>query len=147
MANKSSLYSFFNKKKIVAWVLIMPSVIDLLIFLVIPLVIALVMSFTNATVFMSEFEFIGLNNYVELFQDSRFLNSMLNTIYYMALFVPLGTLMSLVTAAYVQKSTLFRKALRSILYIPTICSMTAISIIWALLLDPNIGTISYCFPK
>lgn len=134
---------FLNKPEKAAWVLLFPSLFSLALFLFIPLVIAFGMSFFDANIFLKDFTFIGFKNFQELFGDMRFWNTVKNTVYFTALVVPLGIAVSLAVALYVEKNTLFRKALRSAFYIPVICSMTAMSIVWAILLDPTIGMFAY----
>jgi multiple sugar transport system permease protein len=136
---------FFNRPAVVAWVLILPTVLCLLVFVLVPLVVALAMSLFDVDIFLKGFTFTGLRNYRELFGDKRFWNALLNTGYFWALAVPLGLTVSLLTAAYVQRNTVFRKLLRAAFYIPVVCSMTAIGIIWAILLDPVIGTLPFLF--
>ena len=134
---------YLNKPEKAAWVFLFPSLFSLTLFLFIPLVIAFGMSFLDVNIFLKDFTFIGVKNFEELFKDARFWNTVQNTIYFTVLVVPLGIVVSLSIALYVQKNTFYRKTLRSAFYIPVICSMTAVSIIWAILLDPTIGMFAY----
>lgn len=141
----SGISRYLNKPEKAAWVFLLPSLLTLAIFLFIPLLFSFALCFFDVNVFLKNFDYIGFNNFEELFKDSRFWNSTVNTIYFTALVVPVGTVFSLIVALYVQKNTLYRKALRSVYYIPVICSMTAISIVWSILLDPTIGMYAYWF--
>ena len=134
---------YLNRPEKAAWVFLLPSLLCLFVFVFIPLLFAFCMSFFDVNIFLSDFKFVGIDNFSELMEDSRFWNSLYNTVYFTVMVVPLGVLASLLTAVYVSKNTLFRKMLRSIYYIPVICSMTAVSIVWAILLDPTIGVFSY----
>ena len=134
---------YFNKQNYTAWVFLFPSILCLVIFVFIPVVASFGMSLFDVNIFLKDFTFIKFDNFTELMNDSRFWNAFKNTAYYTALFVPIGIGFSLAVAVYVQKNTLFRKSLRSIYYIPVICSMTAMGIVWAILLDPTIGMFAY----
>lgn len=134
---------FFNKQATAAWVFLLPSLLALFIFLFIPVTASFVMGFFNINIFLQDISFAKLGNYAELMGDGRFWNSVWNTIYFTLMVVPLGTALSLGVAVYVQKNTPFRKMLRTTYYIPVICSMTAIGIVWAVLLDPTIGMFTY----
>lgn len=134
---------YFNKQDKVAWVFLFPSILTLVIFIFIPLVASFGISLFDVNIFLKDFTFIKFGNFAELMKDSRFWNAFKNTAYYTAMFVPLGIGLALAVAVYVQKNTLFRKSLRSIYYIPVICSMTAMGIVWAILLDPTIGMFAY----
>lgn len=136
-----AIWRFLNKPKTAAWVFILPTIITLMVFLFIPLVAAIVMSLYDINIFLTDITFVGLNNYRELLQDSRFWNSFFNTLYYVVLAVPLGVIVSLLAALYVARTDFFHRSIRTIFYIPVICSMTAVSIIWGILLDPIIGVI------
>lgn len=137
--------AYLNKPDKAAWVFLLPSLICLIMFLYIPLVIAFGMALFDVNIFLKDFAFVGFDNFKELFQDQRFWNALKNTVYFTVMVVPLGIAVSLAVALYVQKKTFFRKTLRSLYYIPVICSMTAVSIIWAMLLDPTIGMFAYWF--
>lgn len=134
---------FLNRQNTAAWVFLMPSLLALLIFLFIPVAASFVMGFLNINIFLQDISFAGLGNYTELMRDARFWNSVVNTVYFTLMVVPLGIVLSLGVAVYVQKNTPFRKMLRTTFYIPVICSMTAIGIVWAVLLDPTIGMFAY----
>jgi multiple sugar transport system permease protein len=57
--------------------------------------------------------------------------------------MPIQVVVGLVLAAYVSRNTWWRKLLRSVFFVPAVCSMTALAIVWSLLLDPVIGIIPY----
>ena len=134
---------YFNKQDTVAWVFLFPSILSLVIFIFIPLVASFGMSLFDVNIFLKDFTFIKFGNFAELMKDLRFWNAFKNTAYYAAMFVPPSIGFALAVAVYVQKNTLFRKSLRFIYFIPVICSMTAMGIVWAILLDPTIGMFAY----
>jgi multiple sugar transport system permease protein len=135
--------AFINRQDTVAWVLLSPSLLALLVFLFVPVAASFVMSFFNINIFLQNISFAGLGNYAELMGDGRFWNCVWNTVYFTLMVVPLGTAFSLGVAVYVQRNTPFRRMLRTTYYIPVVCSMTAIGIVWAVLCDPTIGMFAY----
>jgi len=126
-----------------AYTFIAPSMIILTLFVFIPLIASLVISLLNINIFMNDISFGGLVNFQKLFSDSRVPNATLNTLYFTLLEVPLQIGLALILVMFVAKNTRFAKMLRSIYYIPFVCSMTAIGIVWSMLLDPNLGFIPY----
>lgn len=132
-----------HKPSTAAWVFLLPSILSLSLFVFIPLAAALLMGFFDITIFLNNIRFIGLGNFRELLGDSRFWNSLKNTLYFTLGVVPIGTLFSLITALYVSKNTGFRKFLRFMFYAPVVCSMTAMGIVWAMLMDPSIGIFAH----
>ena len=141
-----SIQEFFNKPKGVAYIFILPAVLTLLIFTIVPLVSAVVISFQNLTIFLDAPKFVGLSNYTRLLHDDRFWNALKNTFYFL-LEMPIQILLGLLVAVYLSKNTVFRKFSRTVFFVPTVCSLTAIGIVWSFLLDPQIGILPYYLTK
>ncbi len=138
---KPKKYRPHNQK--CSYLFILPSMIILTIFVFIPLVSSLVISLLNMNIFMKDISFAGLTNFKQLFQDSRVGNATFNSLYFTLFEVPLQVGLALLLAMYVAKNNRYTKLLRSTYYLPFVCSMTAISIIWSMLLDPNMGLVPY----
>ena len=137
-----SIQDFFNKPKGAAYLFILPAVLTLLVFVIVPLVYAVVISFQNLTIFLAPPKLVGLANFTRLLQDDRFWNALKNTFYFL-LEVPIQVIMGLLVAVFLSKNTVFRKFARTVFFIPTICSLTAIGIVWSFLLDAQIGILPY----
>lgn len=135
--------SLINKPNRAAYFFILPSVLVLIIFCFIPLIASVVVSMTNMDIFLKNIKFIGLKNYMDLILDDRFWNALYNTFYFTIVEMPLQVILALLVAVYVQKNTGFRKFLRSAFFLPVVCSMTAIGILWSMLLDPSLGIYPY----
>lgn len=133
---------YFNKPSRAAYVFLFPSLLTLSVFVLFPLCFALVVSFSNLDIFLDPPKFVGLNNFVALVSDPRFLNALKNSFYFL-LEVPLQIILGLLVAVYLSKNTFFRKSMRSVFFVPTICSLTAMGIVWSFLLDPQIGMVPY----
>lgn len=129
-----------NQKQ--AYLFILPSIIVLAIFVFVPLISAFVLSFLNADIYMKNVSFVGLQNYVRLLHDGRVWNATKNTLYFAVLEIPLQIFLALFLTMLMIRNTKIHKALRATFYVPYVCSMTAISIIWSLILDPNSGMIA-----
>lgn len=91
----------------------------------------------------NNFEFQKLDNYVRLFQDGKFFNALWNTVYYTICTVPIQILLALVVAILIKKQTLFNSFCKTVFFIPAICSMTVVSIVWSFLINKDIGMFSY----
>jgi multiple sugar transport system permease protein len=137
-----SILEFFKKPKGAAYLFIMPAVLTLLIFVIVPLVSAIVISFLNLTIFLDPSKFVGFKNFARLLHDDRFWNALKNSAYFLVE-MPIQIIIGLLVAVYLSKNTLFRKFLRSIFFVPTVCSLTAMGIVWSFLLDPQIGVLPY----
>lgn len=130
-----------------AYLFIMPSLIILTIFVFIPLIASFVISLLNINIFMKGITFGGINNFKKILSDSRISNATFNTLYFTILEVPLQVGLALLLTMFVAKNNKYTKALRAIYYLPFICSMTAIGIVWSMMLDPNLGLIPYLLKR
>lgn len=133
---------FFNKPSRSAYIFVAPSIILLMIFNVIPLVMAFALSIYDVPITLSHAEFVGLDNYIEAFHDARFLNSLKITAIFTGIEVPVQALAALVVAAVISKNNKKNKILRGIYFLPVICSATVIGIMWRMILHSNIGFVT-----
>ncbi len=133
---------YWNKPSRSAYVFLAPSIILLTLFSVIPLLIAFALSLFDVPITMDSATFIGIENFVEAFSDSRFLNSLKVTAIFTLLEVPLQVFGALVIAAFITKNNIKNKFLRAVYFLPVICSATAIGIMWKMILHSNIGFVT-----
>ncbi len=138
---KRKRYQAQNQKS--AYLFIMPSMIILSVFVFIPLIASFVISITDMNIFMKDVQFVGLKNFFRLFEDDRVRNATFNSLYFTLLEVPLQVGLALLLTVCLSKNSRYSKLLRSVYYLPFVCSMTAIGIVWSMLLDPNMGLIAY----
>ncbi|MGG6313650.1 carbohydrate ABC transporter permease [Paenibacillus macerans] len=121
---------------------ILPAFVLFAVFIFIPLVYGLGMSFTDYGGFNLKANFVGTDNYAKLFQDDYFLISLKNNIIYTLVFVPLTVLLALLSAVALNGIRHLRKYLRMAFYFPQITSMVSIAIVWGLLFNPMSGPIN-----
>lgn len=134
-----------KKRERAGLLFVMPSMIIFTIFVFIPLAIAFVFSFLKFDMMFNHIEFQKLDNYMKLVQDGRFWNALANTILYTIFSVPLLIGIALVVAVMIKKKGWFSGFCKSVYFIPAICSMTIVSILWSFLVNPDIGMFSYWF--
>lgn len=128
-----------SRTQTAAYVFIAPSLIVISLFCLLPLLASVVLSTMKLDIFLQKISFTGLENYIKILSDERFWNALGNTLGFTLLELPVQIAISLLFASYLAKGTIFRKSLRTSLFIPVICSMTAMGIVWSLILDPAIG--------
>ena len=126
-----------------AYLFLAPSLIILTIFVFVPLVGAIAISIMNINIYMNDISFAGLKNYLRMFSDVRVGNATLNTFYFALLEVPLQILLALLLVMFMTKNTRWHKLMRTTFYLPYVCSMTAVSIMWSMLLNKNYGMLPY----
>jgi len=125
-----------------AWLFALPFVVLFLVFMAGPIVGSLVMSFTDMTTRDLQTPFqvdiVGVDNYVRLFQDPRFLRSLLNTFTFVVVAVPLTMALALAVALALDKGIRrFRTVYRVGFYTPVVTSIVAIAIVWRFILQPD----------
>lgn len=135
------------KNQKTAYLFILPSITVLTIFVFIPLISAFAISLMNMDLYMKDISFAGFANYFKMFQDARVWNATRNTLIFTIIEVPVQILLALILTMFMQKNTRLHKFLRASFYIPYVCSMTAISILWSMLLNSNSGMAAYLLKK
>ena len=137
-----AIMKYLNKPSRCAYLFLMPSVILLVMFNVLPLAAAFGLSLFDVPITMNSAKFIGLTNFIEAFHDDRFLNSLKVTVVFTLIEVPIQVIVALVIASFITKNNFRNKLLRAIYFLPVICSATAVGIMWKMILHSNIGFIT-----
>ena len=110
-----------------AYAFIAPSLLILTVFVFIPLAGAIGISLMNIDIYMKNISFAGIANYIKMFQDERVANATFHTFYFALLEVPLQMIVALLLLMFMLRNTKLHKLLRTVFYLPYVCSMTAIS--------------------
>ncbi|WP_409290538.1 carbohydrate ABC transporter permease [Peribacillus sp. SCS-37] len=127
---------------------ILPGLILYLIFFVYPTVSALFYSFTDWDGLTADFNFVGAQNYVNIFtNDSIFVKAMGNNVKFMLFVVIFQTLFSLVFSMFLVRNSKTTVFLRALYFFPTILSSVSVAFIWAFIYDPNMGILNTVLEK
>ncbi|WP_429940348.1 MULTISPECIES: carbohydrate ABC transporter permease [unclassified Enterococcus] len=130
-----------NEQQNIAYLFILLPVILLIVFAIIPILMALYYSFTNYNIIETP-HWVGLQNFERIFRDEFFLISLKNTVVYTLLYVPLGLIVALGTAILLNKKFKSVGLFRTFFYLPVLCSSVATATIWYWLLNPQYGLIN-----
>jgi len=115
---------------IAAYILLSPYLFVFLVFNVFAIAYALYLSFTYFDLF-SPPRWIGLGNYIYLLRDNLFLQKAIpNTLKYVAVVVPVQTVISLLLAFALDQEIKFRRFFRTLFYVPSVTSSVVISLIF-----------------
>ena len=112
------------------------------IFIVYPVLYSTVISFFSWDGLSPVKRFIGLENYLKFFSDSRMVVALSNNLLWMVFFVPIPIMVGFALAYFLQRNTAINIALRTIVYIPMILAFSVMSIIWGWVYEPNRGVIA-----
>jgi multiple sugar transport system permease protein/raffinose/stachyose/melibiose transport system permease protein len=135
------------RQDLIGWSFAAPFVILFGVFLALPILAALAMSFTSFGLRDLQnpigTEAVGFQNYINLFSDAKFWKALGNTAYFVVVGVPLTLGLGLLIANALSRGiTRFRTAYRVGYYLPVITSIVAIAVVWRFLLNPDVGLIN-----
>lgn len=124
-----------NTSKKAPWLFLLPYLILFVVFIALPVIVAIGLSFTDFDTIQMP-NFIGLRNYINLItQDSIFMQYVLpNTVVYALIVGPGGYILSFLLAwAIANLTRIPRTVLALILYSPSLTSGTALQVVWRIL--------------
>jgi len=136
-----NLSSERRREAIAGYLFILPNLMGFLLFVLGPVIAALVLGFVEWDM-RSSGEFVGLANYRKLaFEDEYFWKYVLNTLFLM-LGIPIGMAGSLLLALVLNQKIRGRVFFRTIYFLPTMCAGVAIYFLWLWLLDADFGLVN-----
>ena len=118
-----------RRETVVSYLFLLPALFFFVCFVVTPMAMGVVTSLTDSH--MGGSSFVGLRNYVELFQDPVFQKSMLNTVIIVVVSVPTVTVFSLwVGSAIYEMRAAARSFFRCVFYLPVVTGSVAVVVVW-----------------
>lgn len=132
----------------IVFIFLAPALSAILVFFMIPVLAALLMSFTDFDIYtLGDFRrlrFIAFENYITLFEDELFFKALLNTFYFVFVGGPLSIIVSLSTALLINSQLVkFKKIFRTIYFLPVVTTLVAVAIVWRYIYHPRFGLINY----
>ncbi|MBU9672693.1 sugar ABC transporter permease [Planococcus sp. CP5-4] len=137
-----------SKTKAVPYLFIGPAVFLLIIFSFLPILIAFGISFTDTNLSgladWSRINFLGFENFKNLFYDEVFRQAIVNTFFYVVIGVPLAVGTSFVIALFLKLINDWASSVfRIIYYIPSITNIVALAVVWQFLYNQEYGLFNY----
>jgi multiple sugar transport system permease protein len=124
-------------------IFILPALIFVIVMMAFPIIYTLVLSFTSWNMTALEApQFIGLRNYIELFQNARFLSSVGRTVYFTVVGIIVQTILGVGCAALLHRKLIARNFIKTMFLLPVVATPVAIAMVWMLLFEPSIGYIN-----
>lgn len=135
--HRRKLFSLDRREALQGYMFVVPWIIGFLAFTAGPLLFSLYASFTNYDI-TSRMDWVGWQNYQRMFTaDPIFKISLINTLYYVALMVPLTTAGSVLIAVLLNLKIPGMRVFRTIYYLPAVLSGVAVFMLWSMLLSPS----------
>ncbi|PTM57865.1 carbohydrate ABC transporter permease [Desmospora activa] len=123
------------------WLFASPWVIGMLLFFAFPLLSSIYFSFTSYSI-INPGEFVGLQNYRDLMNDSLFWTAIYNTVYFTVFFVPLSIFCGVSLALFLNMKVKGMAIYRTIFFLPTLVPHVAMAVLWVWLLNPQFGLVN-----
>ena len=134
------------RKKIIPYLLVSPYIIYFLVFVAFPVGFSIYLTFNNWNI-IAPMEYTGLSNYKRLFQDAIFWKSILNTLIFLVIHIPLQILVALFLAELLNQKIKFKGFFRGAFFLPVIVSGVVVTILWQQLYGFDTGLLNRMLVK
>ncbi len=131
------------RKQWTAYLFISPWFILFLIFTLFSVSFSFYLSFHDWNILEKAKPFVGLDNYVDLFQDKKFFQALWNTILFTGFGVPLGMISGLLVALLLNTKVKMQGMFRTLYYIPVITPLVVSAVIWKWIYQGDYGLLNY----
>lgn len=133
-----------NTESIVAWIFILPCILGCFLFILIPILSSFMLSFFQWNLISSP-KFVGLLNYVQLFNGNQFWKILGNTVFFALVTTILGTIFPLILAYIIANKIKMSDFFKTTFFLPFITPMIVVATVWEWVFDPNLGLLNYIF--
>lgn len=131
--------------RVTTWLFLLPALAVVVVAVVIPLANSFLLSFQKVRINVPDFEpaFVGLDNYLRMFDDPLFIRSVQNTTLFAFVTVLFELVFGVVIAMMLSGDSRGARVMRSVMLIPMIMAPVAAGTMWRMMLDKNTGVVNY----
>jgi multiple sugar transport system permease protein len=130
-----------RKEERAAYLFLSPWLLGLTLLSLLPIVASFLLSLTEWRI-ITPIQWVGLDNYREMFDDRNFWLSIRVTLKYILLAVPLYLVCGLVLSLLLNLKMRGINLFRTILFLPSVLSGVAVAVLWVALLNPDVGAVN-----
>ena len=145
-ATRQRRLSQTKREWLAAYLFLLPDLLGLLIFIGLPMILALSLGFFTVSGF-GQYTFTGLANYRKMLADPLFIGSLQTTAKYVIVLVPGLYVFGLGLALLVKRPIPLIGLFRGMLFLPNVISLVVIGLIWKFLLVDRIGVVNTLFSR
>lgn len=136
------------KDRLTGWLFVAPALAAIVAFFAVPVAGALLVSFTDFDIYaladLRNLRFVGLANYMRLVETPLFWQALVNTLYFVAVGVPLSIAASLGAALLIHsRLARFKSFHRTAMFAPVVTTLVAVAVVWRYLLHTRYGLVNY----
>ncbi|MDD6419788.1 MAG: sugar ABC transporter permease [Lactobacillus delbrueckii] len=129
--------------KQVGWLYVLPALLLLLTFLIIPFCMSVNYSFTDYNMLTPGLKkFVGLQNYIQTFTDPVFIKSLRNILQFVVFIIPIQLGMALGLALIVNKKRPGNMFFKISFFAPNVVSLTVTAVLWMYIVNPDQGLLN-----
>ncbi|MDY0095839.1 MAG: sugar ABC transporter permease [Candidatus Vecturithrix sp.] len=125
-----------------AYLFLLPAVILLLVLILYPLVRSIHLSFLNASFVNRNPQFVGLKNYIKIFESGLFWKVLKNSVIWTVVVVGFQFFFGLTFALFLNKIVIARNLFRSLLLVPWVVPGVIVGVIWKIMYNPQVGLVN-----
>ncbi|MDK9739487.1 sugar ABC transporter permease [Vibrio sp. D404a] len=125
-----------------AWLLTLPAVVLMMLFLIGPIIAVITLSFTDWQLGMASFSWVGIDNYIQLINDDTFWKALKNTLLYVGIVLPFSVIGGLAIAILIEARPSGKSVYRTAFFLPVMGTLIAMSIVWEYILQPDFGLLN-----
>ncbi len=140
-SNKNKGMSLNMRNTLVGMTFILPNFIGFCLFTLVPVIFSFILSLMKWDGF-NEMKFVGFKNFVKIFKDSKFIESIILTFEYSFFTVVLTMILSLALAILLNNKLKFVNFFRSAIFFPHVASIVAIGCVWSAMFMKNGGVVN-----
>lgn len=130
------------------WMMVMPVIAMFIIIRVIPILVVLLMSFTNYSLHRPILKFLPYKNFLRMFGDPNFITAFLNSTEFVLIAVPAEIFLGLAFAIFLNRKAKFESLYETLYFLPYIVPMVPAAIIWKWIYAPGTyGLANYLLDK
>ncbi|RVU71121.1 MULTISPECIES: carbohydrate ABC transporter permease [Lactobacillus] len=130
-------------KRQLGWLYVLPALLILLTFLIIPFLMSFDYSFTDYNILTPwSKHWVGFANYINTFKDPVFLESLKNIAQFVIFIMPIQVGLALALALIVNKKRPWNTFFKISFFAPQVVSLTVVSILWLYILNPDQGLLN-----
>lgn len=131
----------YGRGAMTGFLMALPTIIGLCVLNIYPLCRTVYMSFFKSGSF-GKWTFVGLNNYINMFQDKSFWTITKNTLVFMILTVPVTIIIGLLIAVLLNQKIKGKTLFRAIYFLPMVVAPAAVAMVWKWLFNTDFGIIN-----
>lgn len=133
---------WFSEANITKFLFIAPAFLIVALFMICPALLGFYYSLTDWNGITKQIDFIGLRNFLEMFQDRVFYIALKNSLIYMVVVVMIQHIISLALAVLIERGVKGRSFYTAILFIPCLLSSIVIGLVFSFILSPINGSLN-----